>query len=278
MHDHAPAALTVAASLGHLWPLASAMFLTGLVGGFGHCTAMCGPFVLAQVAGRIAGRGARPGVGNEAGAAAGAAGGAAVAAPMPVLARARGGLLIPYHLGRLTTYAGLGGLMAGLSGLIVMGTGFRWVLGLVLGIAALMFLGQALKGIARWVPALGRLPGTGGFPFATRIGGALSGPLKPLLSAPGGANGYLLGLVLGFLPCGFLYAALASAVGTGSAAGGVLVMGAFALGTVPSLITVGVLGSVAGAAWTRAMQALAPALMLFNAGVVGLMAWHALGR
>lgn len=271
MHDHAPAALTAAASLGHLWPLASAMFLTGLVGGFGHCTAMCGPFVLAQVAGGIAGRGARPGVGNG-------AGGAAVAAPMPVLARARGGLLIPYHLGRLTTYAGLGGLMAGLSGLIVMGTGFRWVLALVLGIAALMFLGQALKGIARWVPALGRLPGAGGFPLAARIGGALSRPLKPLLAAPGGVNGYLLGLVLGFLPCGFLYAALASAVGTGSAAGGVLVMGAFALGTVPSLIAVGVLGSVAGAAWTRAMQALAPALMLFNAGVVGLMAWHALGR
>lgn len=252
MHEHAH---TAVAAVSGLWPLITAMFLTGLVGGFGHCTSMCGPFVMAQVAGGVAGRQPLP-------------------AGAPVLMRAQGGLLVPYHLGRLTTYSVLGAVMAGLSGLVVMGTGFRWLLGAVLLLAALLFLQQAAKGLARWFPVLGRFAQAGGMGLGGRIGQALARPLRPLLADPGGINGYILGVMLGFLPCGFLYAALASAVGTGTAVGGALVMGAFALGTVPSLMTVGVLGSVAAARWTAVMKAVAPALMLFNAGVVGLMAWH----
>lgn len=254
MHDHAHTIVTTGNSL---YPVMAAMFLTGLAGGFGHCTTMCGPFVMAQVAGGIAGRGP------------------VEAAPPPMLSRLRGGLLLPYHAGRLTTYAALGGAVGGLSGLVVRATEYRWLLAAFMLLAALLFLGQGLKGLSAWMPALLRLTGRAGGGWAQALGLRLSRPLRPLFARPGGINGYLLGLVLGFLPCGFLYAALASAVGVGSAAGGFLVMAAFAAGTVPALVAVGVLGSAAGFRWGGVMRAVAPALMLFNAGVLGLMAWHA---
>jgi uncharacterized protein len=58
--------------------LASALFLTALVGGFAHCSTMCSPFVLAQLP-----------VGAD--------------GPATRLARLSSGALLPYHLGRLTT-------------------------------------------------------------------------------------------------------------------------------------------------------------------------------
>ncbi len=252
MYDHALHALDVAG----LWPMMSALFLTGLVGGFGHCTSMCGPFVLAQVGGSVS---ARPDPQGTA-----------------VMTRAGRGVLVPYHLGRLTTYAALGGLAGGLSGLVVRATEFQWILVAFLLLAAAMFLIQGLKGLSRWLPALGRIPTPGGdlVHAAARM---LSRPLRPLFADPGGANGYALGLALGFLPCGFLYAALASSVGTGSAVGGVAVMAAFAAGTMPSLMAVGILGSVAGSRWMGLISTATPALMLFNAGVLVVMAGHALG-
>ncbi|QJE72703.1 sulfite exporter TauE/SafE family protein [Aerophototrophica crusticola] len=259
MHDHAHHAAQAVPHLleaASLWPLMAALFMTGLVGGFGHCTGMCGPFVMAQVAGGIANR---------------------PASADTVLRRAAGGVLVPYHLGRLTTYGLLGAVAGGLSGMVVQATGFRWVLVGFLALAATLFLLQGLGGLARWMPALAVFKNVSGLGWASQVGQALSRPLRPLFAKPGGLNGYLLGVTLGFLPCGFLYAALASAVGAGSMVGGLALMAAFALGTMPSLMTVGILGSVAGSRWVGVMKALTPALMLFNAGVVATMAWHAAG-
>jgi len=47
-----------------------------------------------------------------------------------------------------------------------------------------------------------------------------------------------LGALLGFLPCGLIYAMLGKAASSGSAASGALVMLAFGLGTVPALLLV----------------------------------------
>ena len=71
-------------------------FLLGLTGGFGHCLAMCGPFVAAaSVAdGRTA-----------------CASGTAAGTPRPG-ARRSGLFQLAYHSGRLATYALLGALIA----------------------------------------------------------------------------------------------------------------------------------------------------------------------
>lgn len=60
-----------------------------------------------------------------------------------------------------------------------------------------------------------------------------------LQGSPNGVRGALLGLTTALLPCGWLYAFLATATGQGSAWGGAAVMAAFALGSVPILLGVG---------------------------------------
>ncbi len=102
------------------------LFMAGLLGGLTHCAGMCGPFVLAQVSADSATLN-RPGLGEG-----------------RRLVRA---FLLPYHLGRFTTYVGLGALVGGATGLAVFVSGYRWLPALLLGIAALVFLAQGLSGV-----------------------------------------------------------------------------------------------------------------------------------
>ena len=92
-----------AAITGHGGPMAS-LFLAGLVGGFGHCAGMCGPFVLAQGLARLE---------------------KVPASAMSELTRLAGAALVPYHAGRATSYAPLGGLGAALAGGAAALTGAR---------------------------------------------------------------------------------------------------------------------------------------------------------
>lgn len=245
-HGHLP----LAGSLIAAWGLPAALFLAGLVGGATHCVGMCGPFVLAQVSAGLDRTGVRA---------------------YGTLERARGAALLPYHLGRTTTYVGLGalaGVLAGtLSGLPALG----WVPGALLAVAAALFLLQALE---RAVPLLRRGHGAG--PSGGGLGAALSRLARPLFGDPTGPRGYLLGVVLGFLPCGMLWAALAAAGGSGGAVPGAVAMLAFALGTVPALVGVGFAGQLFGRRLGPAMAWVAPALFLLNAGVLGVFAWRAI--
>ena len=86
------------------------------------------------------------------------------------------------------------------------------------------------------------------------------------------SGGYPLGVVLGFLPCGFLYAALATTAASGSPLLGALGMLAFGLGTVPALVAVGIAGQAAGRRWQRGVAAAAPAVMLLNAALLTALA------
>ena len=87
-----------------------------------------------------------------------------------------------------------------------------------------------------------------------------------------------LGLSLGLLPCGLVYAALLKALSTESASHGALTMAAFGLGTSVSLIAIGsfaapVLGWLrarGAGAWPERLAALS--LVVFG----GAMIWHAL--
>ena len=231
------------ASLGAALPLA--MLAAGAAGGVAHCAAMCGPFVLGQVSDRLA----RIPVGE-----------------LCELARFTSGMLLPYHAGRLTTYAALG-VLAGQAGAAsrigILGTALPAFL---LLFAALLFLGHAL---ARLAPGLRPL-----LPVLERAPLAWTRAVRRLArridrNRPG--SGFLLGAALGFLPCGLLYAAIAAAA-TNGPGGGALAMLAFGLGTVPSLVIVGVAGQAAGRAWQRGSAVAAPLIMLANAALLAAMA------
>jgi hypothetical protein len=222
------------------------LLLAGAAGSTMHCVAMCGGFVLGQVADRLA---------------------AIPAAQLCEWRRVGAGALLPYHLGRLTTYAGLGGLAGLGGGMLARLPWFGFLSGILLLLAAGFFLAHGLR---RLVPLAGRmLPGLERAPAAwTRGIGRLTRGIDR--GRPWG--GYQLGLALGFLPCGFLYAALAAAAGSLSPLIGALGMLAFGLGTAPALIAVGIAGQAAGRRFQRGVAVLAPAVLLLNAVLLVMLA------
>jgi sulfite exporter TauE/SafE len=226
--------------------LPAVLFLVGLFGGAMHCTGMCGPFVLAQVSGNRALM-SQPGLSEW--------------------RRLRGATLLPYHLGRLTTYSALGGIAGALGGLVVGLSGYHWILAVLLGLAALLFLLQGLGALAEWL----------GNPLGMALTGPLTRLTRPLLDDPRGWRGYALGVALGFLPCGFLYGALTAAAGSGGAGQGALAMAAFTLGTVPNLVLVGYVGVFFGRRAGTLARAFSIPLMLINAGFLGFLALRAIG-
>lgn len=129
---------------------------------------------------------------------------------------------LPWHVGRLTTYAVLGALAATFGAVL---PGPDWLASAVAA-ALLVWFAAALAGLVP-EPTL-KIPGVAR--LATRAARA----------APGGrfAPRFTLGLATGLLPCGLVYAALAIPVAAGDAWTGALSMIAFGLGTVPALALV----------------------------------------
>lgn len=208
------------------------VFLLGLAGSLAHCGPMCGPLVLAQVGGRLAG------------------------APLCEAARWQAGLLPGYHLGRIMTYGLLGALSAALPLPL-------WLAPALLLLAALI---MAMMGLRSLIPqAFPRAAGGGGIARLIR-------PLAPLLHQSGGWRAVGLGGLLGFIPCGLLYAVLALAAATGKPLAGLLTMVIFGLGTLPLLSALGVAGTLAGRRWQTATRRLSPWLLLVSAGMIGTMA------
>ena len=236
---HHPAA--IAEPSGGLAELSLALFLTGLAGSFTHCVGMCGPFVIAQV-----------------GAALDRADAAAPGSGYGTLQRLRGAALLPYHLGRMTTYAVLGAASAAVLGFVANMVAYRVLAALLLSLAAMAMLAQAL---GRGLGAVDRLLAG----FLPRQAPAAA---RGLLADPGGWRGYALGIVLGFLPCGMLYAALAAASATGDPAEGAAAMAAFAAGTIPGLAGVGWAGAVFGRRWRRLAGILATPALLASAALL----------
>lgn len=216
-----------------------ALFLAGLAGSPAHCAAMCGPFVLGQVSDRLA---------------------RVPATRLGATTRLRSGMLLPYHCGRLVSYAGLGAAVGALGSGLVTVPWLAWTAAALLLGAAFSFLAAALRNL---VPAFDRLLPRGGAGFALPIARLTRGidTTTPL-------GGLALGLALGFLPCGFLYTALAVAAGTAAPLSGALAMLAFGAGTMPSLIVVGVAGHFAGHRLNAVATRFAPAVMILNAAML----------
>lgn len=220
------------------------LFLAGAAGSVVHCAPMCGAFVLGQVSDRMA------------------------RLPIARLCesqRISNGFLLPYHAGRLTTYAALGAAAAGSVAVLGQTPWFGWLSAALLTVAAALFLTQALR---RIVPAGGR-PAHGPAPW-----GALMARFTRHIPRGTAGGEYVLGLALGFLPCGFLYGALAAAAASGRPLLGAAAMLAFGLGTVPSLVVVGIAGQAAGRRWNRGITLAAPVLMGLNAMLLLVLAWQ----
>lgn len=166
-----------------------------------HCAGMCGPLAWIAASGGTANRGGR----------------------LPAL--------VGFHGARLLLYASLG-LAAGSFGYV-----------LDLGGAA-----SGIQRLAAWIGGLGMI----GYAVMRLVGGSqwLRGSMvarwtSPLASWTAKANAIrgwrraaLIGIFSSLMPCGWLYAFVLAATGTGSPLAGVLLMIAFWMGSLPILLLV----------------------------------------
>jgi len=191
-------------------------FLLGLTGGFGHCLAMCGPFVAAASVtdnAAVCGAGARAGT------------------------RRSGVFQLAYHLGRLGTYMLLGALLGllGEAGALskVAGpfspVGITQFLKLAAG-AAMVAMGIVL--LVAWLRGRkARLPE----PTAALASMPWFGRAVARLARSDGWWGLPLGALMGLVPCAPLLPVQVAALATATPLFGAMMMLAFGLGTVPAL-------------------------------------------
>lgn len=159
-----------------------------------------------------------------------------------------------YQVGRVGTLLGLGAV-AGTLGAIVVASGPAYVAGRVLALVA----GFCMLAIA--LEALG-LASILGPRLAAMARATVGRALDAVLRSPSPAAPLAFGAFNAFLPCHLIYAFVAQAAATASAVEGAAVMGAFAMGTVPALLGVGMGGGMLSPALRRRLGPLAGVFVL----------------
>lgn len=183
------------------------VLVLGFLGSFGHCAGMCGPIAVAFSLSEQKERS------------------------------------LPFHLllnlGRLLSYALVGVAIGGLGSVLIAG-------GQMAGVGSLLRRGMALVtgglliwfGLAQVSPGLlPRLPFL--HPLQGRLHERLSSAMVKLSLSDRPWTPLILGSAWGLIPCGFLYSAQLQAASTGNLWKGALTMLVFGLGTLPTMLFVG---------------------------------------
>jgi uncharacterized protein len=212
-------------------------FLAGLAGSF-HCVGMCGGIVAALAMTR----GGQP-------------------------FGSRLGSQLCYNVGRISTYTLLGAL-AGLIGSSLDFVALRSVTSwFFIGANLFVIVVGLSSALGLSVLNLSSLEGRGARFFAA--------PVRRALSSNSALSALPLGMLLGFLPCGLVYAPLMAAAASGGPGLGAATMGALGLGTLPVLLFMGTASSAITGSLRSAMLRLA-GLAVALMGAAGL--WRALAR
>jgi hypothetical protein len=176
-----------------------------------------------------------------------------------------------YNAGRILTYALLGAV-AGLAGGTV---GFVGDLAGIENIAAIV--AGALMVVAG-VIMLDLIPSRRLQKLNPLLYGAkFLRPLSRLFASTSIGSKFPLGIALGFLPCGLIYAALLKSLATGTVLAGALTMTAFGFGTAGSLLAIGIFSSAISVTLSRwggklaAVSVLLLGLFMVSRGVMPMM-------
>ena len=215
-------------------------FLVGLLGG-GHCVGMCGGIVSA-VSMHLPSQ------------------------PKNVLQKNPKILfLIAYNLGRILSYT-LAGMLAGLIG------ASSFFLNHVLPIQHLLYLMSSLMLILLGLYLAGFWYG---ITTIENAGRALWAKLQPYskryIPVQNLKQAFFLGGLWGWLPCGLVYSVLIAAMATGSALNGGLLMLAFGLGTLPTLLAMGMTAVKLKAALQNVWVRRTSGLLVLGFGLAGIL-------
>jgi sulfite exporter TauE/SafE len=209
---------------------------TGFTIGFGHCIGMCGPIVV-SLSLNLKGKNIY----------------------FPQLL---------YHLGRITTYAALGGVVAATGSFTMVAANIESIQKSVMIFTGMLIMLMGLA-VAGWIP-LGKVFGNHSNPSAF-----ISKGFAKLLKVKSTWVYLPLGLLLGLLPCGPVYTALLGAARTGMEGNtiyqgifaGMGLMAAFGFGTVPALFLVAKLADM-GWLKSRAIIYKVGAVLMILVGVL----------
>ena len=221
-------------------PVYSMALVTGFLGS-GHCLGMCGGLISALSL---------------------------------ALSKRRQNLLFQalYHVGRISTYCLIGAMVGWLGSVLAYANQFHGLMRMALigSDCFIIVVGLGSAGLFRRLNIM-RL----NFPGPVQ---AISRAALILTKVPSSVAALPLGLLMGFLPCGFLYAMIITAAQTSSVGKGSLALLFFGLGTTPALFLFG-----SSIDWlsqqTRAWMLRAAGLLVASMGIyhlcqhIALLGW-----
>jgi sulfite exporter TauE/SafE len=159
--------------------------------------------------------------------------------------------MLVYHAARLSVYVALGAI-AGYTGHSAASAGLGRAIAIVSGV--LLLLGSFGVAASKWAQPLS----AAWSPLAIWVATAAmaASRRRPV------AGHAVMGFANGLLPCGILYAALATSVALGTVAKSMVFMTAFGVGTVPVLVGLTMSATSLPLPWRRRLRLAGPAVMI----------------
>jgi len=187
------------------------------LGSFGHCIGMCGGIVLAYSTIKID-------------------------SSSPRLSKVTVHLL--YSFGRVLTYTLLGAIFGALGGVITFSNHANGILLIFAGVV-MMLAGLSLMGKIKFLTVI---------EHSLSSSSIYKNAFKSLLNSKSNLSFFILGMLNGLLPCGFVYFFAITAASTASPFYGALVMFIFGVSTIPAMFGLGFLTSLTSATGFRNMM------------------------
>ena len=172
------------------------------LGSFGHCVGMCGGIVIAYSGSKID---------------------KSCSKTYQSISH------ILYSLGRVTTYGLLGAIFGYLGGVVTFSNTANGVIWIVLGVI-MLFMGLSLLGYIKFLTLIEHTLTSSSWYQAS---------FKNLIKQQSLFSFFVLGMLNGLLPCGFVYFFAITASSTASPLWGAFVMIIFGLSTIPALFSLG---------------------------------------
>jgi len=187
------------------------------LGSFGHCIGMCGGIVLAYSTIKVEPQSSK-------------------------VSKTTAHLL--YSFGRVLTYSILGAIFGFLGGVITFNNTANGILLFVAGIV-MVLAGLSLMGKIKFLTLIEHSFSSSPF---------YKSAFKKVLNSKSNLSFFVLGMLNGLLPCGFVYFFAITAASTADPLYGALVMAIFGLSTIPAMFSLGFLASLSTATSFRNMM------------------------
>lgn len=157
-----------------------------------------------------------------------------------------------YNFGRISTYA-LIGLVFGLIGKSIALAGFQQILSIAIGVLMLLAAFSIINIERQFVK----------IPFLETFLKKVRQQLARLLAQKSRKSSTLwaVGFLNGFLPCGLVYLGVVGAVATGDMLKGSLYMAVFGIGTLPTMLSVALVGNLISLKFRKNIQKVIPFLL-----------------